>query len=106
MQAATADYVPRASWVVMTTYDEEEAEARSARLAGADVRESSAPEQPASPRSQLLRMISTEALVVGEATVMAFAKLLPARRGKPNTLFFTTTNAVVLVLLFFWCECC
>jgi hypothetical protein len=101
MQVATVDYVTRASWVVAPgAYDEEEAEARSARLAGADVRETS---PPATPRSRLLGMISTEALVVGEGTVNALLRFLPARRGKPHALIFTSANTVVLVLLFFWC---
>jgi hypothetical protein len=100
MQAATVDYVTRASWVVAPgAYDEEEAEARSARLAGADVRESPA----ATPRSGLLGMISSEALVVGESTVNALLRFLPARRGKPHAIIFTLANAAVLVLLFFWC---
>jgi hypothetical protein len=103
MQAVTVDYVTRASWVVAPgTYDEEEAETRSARLAGADVRES--PSAPAAtPRSGLLGMISSEALVVGESTVNALLRFLPARRGKPHAIIFTLANAAVLVLLFFWC---
>ena len=105
---ALADYVPRTSWVVMpSAYDEEEAEARSARLAGAEVRVlqatggSTAGLEPATPRSLLLRMTSEEALVIGESTVNAMMWLLLSKR--PHTCLFTACNSVVLVLLFFWC---
>ena len=105
---ALADYVPRASWMVTpSAYDEEEAEARSARLAGAEVRVSQATgstaQEPATPRSQLLRITSEEALVIGESTVNVMMWLLPARRGKPHTCVFSYCNLLVLVLLYFWC---
>ena len=101
---ALADYILRTSWVVVpSAHDEEEAEARSARLAGADVRDSAAAQEPAAPRSQFLHAVSKESLVIGESTVNAMLRLFPAPRGKPHTCVFTFCNFVVLVLLFFWC---
>ena len=108
---ALADYVPRTSWVVMpSAFDEEEAEARSARLAAAEVRVSqatgsgaAAAQEPATPRSQLLRLTSEEALVIGESTVNVMMWLLPAPRGRPHARVFSFANVVVLILVWFWC---
>lgn len=113
-----ADYSPHAGWA-MHSYDEEaddtDAEARSARLAGADVAAASGahhaafyvsrpPPPPLSlfPGRPRLEAALLEAETMGE---FVWRSMTPARRGTPHAPLFTALNAAVCTVLLFWCAC-
>ena len=115
---AFGDYSPHASWAVgggAHGFDEEasDIEARSARLAAADV-VASAGGTPGAAAPLPMRMVTTrgtarferaaEQLVLeGEAFGATLTSALtPARRGAPHALIFTPLNIVVCTLILFW----
>jgi hypothetical protein len=125
---AMAEFQPHPGWLVgrAALPDEEsagEAEARSARLAGADIGGSGSgglssrglhhappPSQaffvpPSPPPSSRARPAWREAVLaecelLGEWVCLA---VMPARRSAPHALLFTVCNAALCTILLFWC---